>query len=91
MAKPIGPTPELEGKDAIEFLKKMYEPPSEKDKELVEKIKSQRIVLFWMSNDFKDWISKYKMFSLDFFSMLELIFSIILSSFFRLLNLLCSV
>ncbi|WP_296788781.1 hypothetical protein [uncultured Methanobrevibacter sp.] len=46
MAKPIGPTPELEGKDAIEFLKRMYEPPSEKDKEFAKKIKSQRNVPF---------------------------------------------
>lgn len=46
MAKPIGPTPELEGEDAIEFLKRMYEPPSEKDKEFAKKIKSQRNVPF---------------------------------------------
>ncbi|WP_292887153.1 MULTISPECIES: hypothetical protein [unclassified Methanobrevibacter] len=46
MAKPIGPTPDLEGEDALRVLRKMNEPPSEKEKELVEKIKSQRRVLF---------------------------------------------
>ena len=46
MAKPIGPTPELEGEDALRILRKIKEPPTEKEKELVEKIKSQRIVLF---------------------------------------------
>lgn len=37
MAKPIGPTPELEGEDAIEFLKRMYEPPTEEDKNFGKK------------------------------------------------------
>ena len=46
MAKPIRPTPELEGEDALRILRKMNEPPTEKEKRLVEKIKSQRIVLF---------------------------------------------
>ena len=46
MAKPIRPTPELEGEDVLRILRKMNEPPTEKEKRLVEKIKSQRIVLF---------------------------------------------
>lgn len=46
MAKPIGPTPELEGEDAIAVLKKMREPPTEKDKELAKKIREQRFVPF---------------------------------------------
>ena len=46
MAKPIGTTPVLKGEDAIRILKKMNEPPTEKEKELVKKIKSQRMVLF---------------------------------------------
>ena len=46
MAKPIGATPVLEGKDAIEFLRRMYEPPTEEDKKLAKKIKEQRFVPF---------------------------------------------
>lgn len=46
MTKPIGPTPELEGEDAIAVLKKMREPPTEKDKELAKKIREQRFVPF---------------------------------------------
>lgn len=46
MAKPIGETPTLYGEDALRILRKMNEPPTEKEKDLVEKIKSQRIVLF---------------------------------------------
>lgn len=46
MAKPIAKTPPLEGKDAIAVLKKMQEPPTEKDKEFAREIKNQRIVLF---------------------------------------------
>ena len=46
MAKPIGPTLELEGEDAIAVLKKMREPPTEKDKELAKKIREQRFVPF---------------------------------------------
>ena len=46
MAKPIGETPTLYGEDALRILRKMNEPPTEKEKKLVEKIKSQRIVLF---------------------------------------------
>ena len=46
MAKPIGPTPVLEGEDAIEFLKRMNEPPTEEDKEFARKIRGQRNVPF---------------------------------------------
>lgn len=47
MARPIGNTPELEGDEATEFLIRMYQLPTEKEKELSEKIKSQRKVLFY--------------------------------------------
>jgi len=47
MARPIGITPTLEGKEAIEFLKKMEEGPTEKDKkfrkELEEAAKERRV------------------------------------------------
>ena len=46
MAKPIRPTPELEGEDAIEFLEWMEEPPTEKDKEFWNEVYSQRRVPF---------------------------------------------
>ena len=46
MAKPIGNTPVLEGKEAAEFINKMFEPPTEKQKELSKKIKEQRFVPF---------------------------------------------
>ena len=46
MARPIGITPTLEGKNAEEFLKKMEEPPSKKELEINEKIRKQRKVLF---------------------------------------------
>ena len=46
MAKPIAKTPVFEGEDAIAFLKKMQEPPTEKDKEFAREIRNQRIVLF---------------------------------------------
>ena len=46
MAKPIGKTPSFEGEDAIAVLKKMHEPPTEKDKEFAREIRNQRIVLF---------------------------------------------
>ena len=35
MAKPIGKTPVFEGEDAIAILKKMKEPPTKKDKDLL--------------------------------------------------------
>lgn len=46
MAKPIGPTPVLEGEDTIEFIMKMYDPPTEEDKEFARKIREQRNVPF---------------------------------------------
>jgi len=46
MAKPIGATPALEGEEACDFLKRMKEPPTEKDKEFKKKIESQRNVPF---------------------------------------------
>lgn len=47
MARPIGNTPSLEGKDAAEFINRMFEPPTEKEKRLSEEINSQRRVYFW--------------------------------------------
>ncbi len=46
MAKPIGETPTLYGKEARDFLRKMKEPPSREDREFRKKCESQRIVLF---------------------------------------------
>ena len=46
MAKPIEKTPVIEGDDAIAIIKKMNEPPTEKDKKFAKKIRSQRNVLF---------------------------------------------
>ena len=46
MAKPIGDTPILEGKDAEDLLNSLNKPLTKKDKELIEKIKSQRHVPF---------------------------------------------
>ena len=46
MAKPIGETPTLYEKDAVAVLKRMKEPPTEKQKELAQKIKNQRKVPF---------------------------------------------
>jgi len=43
MATPIAPTPTLHGKDANEFVEKMFEPPSEEEiafiKEIIEMFK----------------------------------------------------
>ena len=47
MAKPIGDTPVLYGKEAEDFLNHMLDPPTEKQKELSKKMKEQRIVYFW--------------------------------------------
>ena len=49
MAKPIAKTPPLEGKDAIAVLKKMQEPPTEKDKEFAREIRKGCLVLNWQS------------------------------------------
>lgn len=46
MAKPISKTPVFESEDARVVLKKMQEPPTEKDKEFAKKIRQQRTVLF---------------------------------------------
>lgn len=49
MAKPIAKTPPLEGRDAIAVLKKMQEPPTEKDKEFAREIRKGCLVLNWQS------------------------------------------
>ncbi len=46
MAKPIEETPILHGKDAINIINKMNQPPTEKQKELKERIRTQRKVRF---------------------------------------------
>lgn len=46
MAKPIGTTPTLYGKEAAEFLNRMNEPPSEKDKEFKKRYDATRKVSF---------------------------------------------
>ena len=46
MAKPIGDTPVLEGDEATEFLNRMLNPPTKKQKELSKKMKEQRFVPF---------------------------------------------
>ena len=46
MAKPIGTTPTLYGKEAAEFINKMNEPLTEKDKEFKKRYDSTRKVLF---------------------------------------------
>ena len=44
MARPIAPTPDFEGEAALKLAKEMLEPPSEKNKELIEEMKKQRLV-----------------------------------------------
>lgn len=47
MAKPIGITPTLEGKDARDFISKMNSSPTDKDKEFKKKLDSlERVVEF---------------------------------------------
>ena len=46
MAKPIGNTPELEGEDAEEFIKKMFEPIPEEETIIKHRLQKQRKVLF---------------------------------------------
>lgn len=46
MARPIGNTPTLEGKEAAEFINKMFEPPTEKDKEFKKRLENVRKVPF---------------------------------------------
>ena len=54
MAKPIGETPTLYEKDAVVVLKRMKEPPTEKQKELAQKIKNLAFARsgFCMKGDF---------------------------------------
>lgn len=47
MARPIGDTPVLYGDEATEFLNHLLDPPSEIQKEVSRRMKSQRIVYFW--------------------------------------------
>ena len=54
MAKPIGDTPVLYGKEAEDFLNHVLDPPTEKQKELSKKMKEQRIVYFWDEHPKKD-------------------------------------
>lgn len=46
MAKPIKDTPILEGKEAAEFINKMFEPPTDKDKEFKKRLDNARKVPF---------------------------------------------
>ncbi len=46
MAKPISPSPVIEGEDAIKIVKEMYKSPSGEYKELAKEIRSQRFVPF---------------------------------------------
>lgn len=46
MAKPIKATPPLSEEDTLIVLKKMFEPPSDEDREFAREIRNQRIVLF---------------------------------------------
>lgn len=46
MAKPIGETPTLYGREASEFINKMNEPLSEKDKEFKKRFDNTRKVSF---------------------------------------------
>lgn len=44
MARPIGNTPELVGDEANEFIERMFEPLTEKEKKVKERILNQRRV-----------------------------------------------
>ncbi len=46
MAKPIGDTPALYGKEASDFLNRMVKPLSKKDKEFKKRYESARKVSF---------------------------------------------
>lgn len=46
MARPIGSTPVLEGKEAAEFINIMFEPPTEKEKEFKKRLENVRKVPF---------------------------------------------
>jgi hypothetical protein len=43
MAKPIAPTPTLEGKDAYNFLMEMQRPATKEEKEMFERIKKMHL------------------------------------------------
>ncbi|MDO5832233.1 hypothetical protein [Methanobrevibacter sp.] len=47
MARPIGDTPILEGKEAEDFINGLGKPLTKKEKELIKEINSQRRVYFW--------------------------------------------
>ena len=49
MAKPIGDTPVLEGDEATEFLNRMLNPPTKKQKELNKKNERTKICSFLKS------------------------------------------
>ena len=42
MAKPIAPTPVLEGEDLVEFINERKKPITEKEKEISERIKNAK-------------------------------------------------
>ena len=46
MAKPIGNTPVLEGKEAAEFINRMFEPPTKQEKEFKKRLEKVRKVPF---------------------------------------------
>ena len=46
MAKPIGDTPVLYGKEAAEFINTMFEPPTKEEKEFKKKLEKVRRVPF---------------------------------------------
>lgn len=46
MAKPIGNTPELRGKEATEFIENMFKPIPEEKKIIKHRLAKQRKVLF---------------------------------------------
>jgi hypothetical protein len=47
MAKPIAATPTLEGKDAVKFLLEMLEPPTEKERKMLEDIKAKYLPILF--------------------------------------------
>lgn len=47
MAAPIGDTPELVGKEAEDFLNSLDMPISERKKQILKEIESQRTVSLW--------------------------------------------
>ncbi len=47
MARPIEPTPDVCGEDAIALLKEMMKPPTEEEKKFAKEIRAQRKVHIW--------------------------------------------